>query len=116
MVELPDKEGVIQQRWTMGMITRSAKNNWVMRNIHNAKPEDPRMPLFLPFELCQMWMNKDLSEQEYREILGYEFPANELEYYPVDTIRSSKPRADGKPKTAPFEWAGLPALGEANPI
>ncbi len=108
MAELPDRDGVIQQRYTVGMITRAA--NSIMAKIHNSGTNSHRMPLYLPFERALGWVNKELSEKEYRDIIGYEFPSNELDYYTVNTIRSTKPRPDGKPKTASFEWKDLPAL------
>lgn len=113
MAELPDADGVIQRRYNFGIITRAA--NSIMAKIHNAGPDSHRMPLFLPFEMAQQWLNKDLSEKEYRGILAYEMPSEELEYYTVDTIRSPKLRADGKAKHEPFVWDKLRALGESLP-
>ena len=37
--------------------------------------------------------------------------SEELKYHPVDTIRTTKERADGKTKIDEFSWANLPILG-----
>ena len=114
VVELPDtSSGEIVKRFTWVMITRDA--NDVMKNIHNDGPNRWRMPLFLPLSISKEFIAEDLTEERYKEILAYEMPSEDLLYYPVDTIRSPKPRPDGKPKYEPFEWAKLPALGEMNP-
>ena len=73
------------------------------------------MPLFLSLELSKQWIELELSEDGYRKILGYEMPESNMNYIPVWTIRSSKPRPDGKLKTEYWEWSNLPALGEKNP-
>jgi hypothetical protein len=73
------------------------------------------MPLFLPLDLAKKWMEAELNEAQYREILDYEMSPDNMNYIPVWTIRSPKPRPDGKLKTAFWEWKDLPALGEKNP-
>ncbi len=93
---------------TYSMVTRKA--NGIMAQIHNAKPEDPRMPLFLPFDLAQKWLLPDLTDIEIGEILNFEIPSDQLEYWPVFSVRSSKPRPDGKEKNEPFYFENLPAL------
>ncbi len=113
-VELPDKEtGEIIKRYTYTLITRAA--NKVMSQIHNDGENSFRMPLFLPFELSKKWLHEDLSNEEFKAILDYEIPSDDLEYYPVYTIRSAKERPDQKPKNEYYEWDKLPALGEMNP-
>jgi len=67
------------------------------------------------FELANEWVKPELTDDEYRAILGFEMPSEELEYYPVYTIRSSKGRPDYQPKDQPWEWEKLPALGDMNP-
>ncbi len=43
-------------------------------------------------------------------------PSEDLDYYPVDTIRTAKSRKDGKSKDERFDWDGkIPALGTMNP-
>ena len=74
------------------------------------------MPLSLPFNLAQAFVQNDLSEGLYREILQHEMQSEDLEYYPVYTIRLPKPRPDGKGKCEYFEWENLPPLGVGNPV
>jgi len=95
---------------TFILLTRKA--NWAMSQIHNANPQDPRMPLFLTPELELKWLSENLTDEEIKEITNYEIKSEDLKYHPVDTIRSRKPRADGKSKDAPLEWKGLPAIAK----
>jgi len=105
---LPDVEtGEVTGTFTL--ITRAA--NAVMRQIHNGGPRAYRMPLFLPKELELQWLQPNLTDEAIQEILDFEMPADQLDNWPVFTIRSTKPRPDGKEKTAPFQWANLPPLG-----
>lgn len=108
------KTGEVLEKWTFAIITRAA--NDVMKNIHNSGDNRNRMPLFLPFEMGKEFVDLSLTEARYREILNYEMPSDNLEYYPVWTIRSPKMRPDGKYKNQPFEWPGLPPLGQLNPV
>lgn len=105
--------GEIKERWTFAVMTRSA--NSLMQNIHNDGEFRNRMPLFIPHDMAMDFVSKDLTEERYREILGYEISSGDLEYHPVWTIRTPKSRPDGGCKTDYFEWPGLPPLGEANP-
>jgi len=110
VVELPDKDtGELVKRFTYTVVTRAA--NSVMRAIHNGGENAGRMPLFLPFAMAQEWLF-DLSESRYREILSFEMPSEQLEYWPVNTIRGPKAatREDGTQKNDPFVWPGLPEL------
>jgi hypothetical protein len=86
-----------------------------MMNIHNGGDNKGRMPLFLPFEMSKKWLQEELPEVEYRSILNFEMPSDQLKYHPVYTIRSSKLRPDEKAKTEPYEWDKLPELGVLNP-
>ena len=114
VVELPDTEtGEMIARSTFTIITRDA--NSVMRNIHNDGDNRGRMPLLVRFDMATKWLDTDLTEDDYRGILAFEMPDEELDYYPVYTIRSSKGRPDDKPKNEPWQWEKLPALGEMNP-
>jgi putative SOS response-associated peptidase YedK len=94
--------------WTYTLITRDA--NSVMRQIHNDGDNKWRMPLMLPFELSNKWLNEDLPEEEYKSILNFEMPSQELNCLPVYTIRSPKMRPDDKAKNEYWEWANLPEL------
>ena len=114
VAELPDTEtGEMIKRWTYTLITRPA--NDIMRNIHNDGENKWRMPLMLPFEMSMEWLDNELSIDRYKEILSFEMPDAELDYWPVWTIRTSKDRPDGQAKNVHFEWEKLPELGEANP-
>lgn len=93
---------------TFTLITRGA--NSVMKQIHNGGDNAGRMPLFLPKELEQKWLLPDLTNEEIQEILDYEMPSENLEYYTVYTIRSPKPRPDEKSKIDPYAWENLPEL------
>ena len=73
------------------------------------------MPLFLPFELSQRWMDEDISVEQYRAILGYEIAPESLEYHTVFTLTGAKNRDDDQPKNARWDCEKLPALGEGNP-
>jgi putative SOS response-associated peptidase YedK len=109
VAELPDTQtGEIVKRWTFTIITRSA--NDVMKMIHNGGDNKGRMPLFLPFELSKKWLTEDLSLEDYRSVLAFEMASDALAYHPVDTIRTSKLRADNKEKDEPFLWPALPEL------
>ena len=74
---------------TFAVITRPA--NPLMSKIHNAGPNGNRMPLLLSKELAIRWLEEDLSDTEMESILQFEFPAAELEAWPVNTIRTRKP-------------------------
>ena len=114
VAELPELEtGEVVKRWTYALITRDA--NEIMRMIHNGGENRYRMPLFLPLELSKEWLSEDLSPARYKEILEFEMPSDQLQYHPVFTIRSPKPRPDNKLKHEFWEWEKLPALGEMNP-
>lgn len=95
---------------TYTLITRAA--NDLMAKIHNGGDNAFRMPLFLPKELELKWLSPDLTEEDFRQILDYEWPSSEMEFDPVYTIRTTKERPDQKQKLDPFNWPGLPALGE----
>lgn len=109
VAELPNLQtGELEKRWTFTLITRAA--NPLMQQIHNDGENKWRMPLFLPDNLRNQWLEPELSSESLQSILNYELPATELDCWPVYTIRSSKPRPDGLSKTEPFVWEGLPSL------
>ena len=105
---VPDVE-TGEVRGTFTMLTRGA--NSIMKQIHNGGTNAGRMPLFLPTQEMELrWLNHDLSDQDIAEVVAYQIPSSELEYWPVYTIRSPKPRPDEKSKIDPWEWEGLPVL------
>ena len=106
--KLPDPEtGELRGMFTL--ITRAA--NSVMRNIHNGGDNPHRMPLFLPKDLELKWLKSDLTDDEIREILEYEMPAENLAYHTVFGLRGKAERTDGKRKNEPYEYQSLPPLG-----
>lgn len=114
VTELPDPEtGEMIKRWTFSLITRNG--NDLMKKIHNDGENRGRMPLFLPPELSIEFLQGDLSSERYREILQYEMPPEKMEAITVYTIRSSKPRPDGKNKNEFWEWEKLPEPGTSGP-
>lgn len=105
---IPDPE-TGEVKGTFTLLTRPA--NAVMKQIHNGGPNAGRMPLFLPKELELQWLQPDLDDEAIQSILDYELPAEQLEYWPVFSIRTTRPRPDGKTKTEMFDWPDLPPLG-----
>ncbi|MES2331204.1 MAG: SOS response-associated peptidase family protein [Bacteroidota bacterium] len=109
-----DSEGtVVDMRKTFAFCTTDA--NSVMKYIHNDGPNKWRMPLFLPFDLSQRWVEPDLGDAGMQEVLDYSIPSEDLEYTPTYTIRSPKGREDNKRKFEYYEWPNLPALEEMQP-
>jgi putative SOS response-associated peptidase YedK len=109
VAELPNHStGEIEKRYTFTLITRAG--NKLMQQIHNDGDNAGRMPLFLPQELAQQWLQEDLNSEAYKIILNYELPSEQLNYLPVYTIRTSKKRPDGKLKNEVYKWKGLPEI------
>lgn len=106
---LPDPE-TGELKGTFSLITRAA--NPVMQQIHNCGDNAFRMPLFLTKDREMQWLQPSLSDAALGNILNFEMSPEALAYYPVYTIRTTKPRPDEKPKTAAYEWPGLPELGQ----
>ena len=61
-----------------------------MAKIHNSGPNGNRMPLILTKELAVKWLNSELTDEELKTIIDFEFPAEQLVVWPVDTIRTRK--------------------------
>ena len=113
VTELADTTtGEMFKKWTYAIITRKA--NDVMKLIHNGGDNGGRMPLLLPFEMSKKWAETDFNDEDYKLLLEYEMPSDYLKYHTVDSIRSRKPRADGKEKDEMFIWAKLPPLAAEN--
>ena len=109
VAEIVDKEtGEMIKRWSYSLITRGA--NSLMTQIHNDGENKWRMPLLLPFEQSKKWLEEDLSEEDYKSILDFEMPSEDLNCIPVFSIRTSKQRPDNKAKNEYFEWQNLPEL------
>lgn len=103
---VPDENGELTGTFTV--VTRKA--NSIMSKIHNSGENKQRMPLFLTKELEIKWLNNDLVDEELQEILNYEYPSEEIDYWAVNTIRTNKERPDGKLKNEPWDWPRLPDL------
>lgn len=73
---------------TFSIITRPA--NALMKKIHNAGPNGERMPLLLTKSLALQWLNPSLTDEQISKTLNFEFPDNEIEAWPVHTIRTNK--------------------------
>ncbi len=86
----PIKMGEVQERYTYALITRPA--NSLLHKIHNAGDNPYRMPLMLPFEMSEQWINGELPEDEYRDLLNYTMPASHLDYHTVFSLQSPKGR------------------------
>lgn len=109
VVELPNTEtGEVENRFTFTLITRAA--NSLMKQIHNDGENQGRMPLLLPFDLSKKWVEEELDEEQYKDILNFEMPVENMNYKTVYTIRSPKERPDGKAKNEFWEWEKLPEI------
>jgi putative SOS response-associated peptidase YedK len=97
---------------TFAMITLTA--NELMKNIHNDGPNKHRMPLFMQPEQAAGWL-EPMTDVQMKAFLSYEIPSNDLNAYPVYTIRNTATRPDGKEKNESYDWPGLPVLGNDNP-
>ncbi|HVI46811.1 MAG TPA: SOS response-associated peptidase family protein [Chitinophaga sp.] len=113
VADMVDGDGVIYSSASFTLCTRSA--NQVMRLIHNDGNNKWRMPLFVTKEMADAWVSPDLTESAIQEIINYEMPDDDLEYYTVYTIRGGKLRPDGKDKDELWQWPGLPPLGNDDP-
>ena len=63
-----------------------------------------------PFEQSKKWLEEDLTPEDYKAILDFEMPSEEMNYIPVYTIRSHKMRPDDKAKNEYYKWENLPEL------
>ena len=84
---IPDPE-TGEMTGTFSVITREA--NSLMKTIHNSGPNSGRMPLILDKERALKWLAPDLKEAEIKSIAEYEHPAEQLEAWPVNTIRTRR--------------------------
>jgi putative SOS response-associated peptidase YedK len=84
---IPDP-GTGEMTGTFSVITREA--NPLMKTIHNSGPNSGRMPLILDKERALKWLDPDLTEAEIKLIAEFEYPAEKLEAWPVNTIRTRR--------------------------
>jgi len=88
------------------LLTRAA--NPLMKQIHNGGDNAGRMPMMLTTTLAEQWLQPQLTDTDIREIIQYELPVDQLEYWPVNSVRKVKP--DDAAVIAPVAYEGLPAL------
>jgi putative SOS response-associated peptidase YedK len=70
------------------ILTRAA--NEQMQTIHNSGEHGGRMPLLLTKQLAFKWLQPNLNDVEIANIAAFEMPSNQLEAWPVHTIRTAK--------------------------
>lgn len=109
-----DADGVIHEVPEFSLLTCEA--NELMKNIHNDGKNKWRMPLFITMEQQKAWVSSELSKGDMREILNHRMPSEDLAYHTVYTIRTSKPRPDGKHRYEAWIWENLPPLGNDEPL
>ncbi|ATL47568.1 DUF159 family protein [Chitinophaga caeni] len=103
---LPDVEtGELPGTFTI--ITRPA--NEVMGKIHNGGENAGRMPLILDHSMQEKWL-EELSDEAIQDLLGYEMPSEQLDYWPVQSIR--KPKEDNEQIIKPAHYEQLPGLDD----
>ena len=101
---LPNENGELIGTFTI--VIRAA--NKVMREIHNSGDHPYRMPLMLPPELEKKWLDQDQTDEQIKEILQYEIPAEALSYYPVKSLYRASPLDSSL--IEPVEYPGVPAI------
>ncbi len=91
---------------TFAIITRPA--NSLLKKIHNSGANKFRMPLLLTKDLALQWLKEKLTDFELSSILQFEFPAEEMQAWPVQSIRTRK--ADDTSVIEPLHDPSLPPL------
>jgi putative SOS response-associated peptidase YedK len=79
---------------TFAIVTTAA--NDLMQKVHNSKK---RMPTILPQALAEEWLQPGLTEERITEIATYQFPATEMEAWPVENFLTSLPEDPCKETT-----------------
>lgn len=109
VAELLNKEtGELEKRFSFSMVTREA--NEVMAQIHNGGTNAGRMPLLVPFDLAGKWLQQEISEEEYRDVLHFSMAGDAMRFHTVYTIRTPKTRPDEKGKNEYYQWKDLPEI------
>ena len=83
------------------LVTRKA--NPLMASIHNDGPNKHRMPLFLNTDQARLWIDPTVKEENVKQLIDTEIADEALTAWPVPSIRSPKPRPDGKLKCEPVD-------------
>ena len=84
---LPDPD-TGEMKGTFAVVTRPA--NELMTIIHNGGINAGRMPLVLTREMAMEWLDPNLSDERLKTILHYELPSQDMEAWPVRSVRSRK--------------------------
>ena len=82
----------------------------MMAKIHNnPKLKEPRMPLILPSELEDKWLQEVQNEQDIMELSDWiaHRSADDLGAYTVNRLRGSSYLGNVEQVTEPFEYAQL---------
>lgn len=103
-----------EMKGTFAVITREA--NDLMKNIHNHGENKHRMPVFMQPKEALRWIDESLTDEQLKEFVHFEIPSEELEAWPVFSIRTTKDRPDGREKNEPFKYDNLPELGNDGPL
>ena len=93
---------------TFSIVT--TKGNKMLTKIHNnPKLEGPRMPVILPQELEDKWLNPIEDELDVKSIqeLIREYPDEELDAYTVRRLRGKEYIGNVKEVSEPFEYEEL---------
>jgi len=99
-----------------GFAMITTEGNEISCNIHNHGDNKHRMPLYVPFDMAKRWVSPQRTLGDFKEIINYRLPSEKLNYYTVAPLTGKKQRTDGKPKDAPYNWPGLPPLGNDKPM
>ncbi len=73
---------------TFTVLTRTA--NTLMQGIHNGGEHAGRMPLILPNNAINSWLQPSLPFEELKLLCNLEATSNSMQAWPVNTIRKSK--------------------------
>ena len=93
---------------TFSIVT--TKGNKMLAKIHNnPKLEDPRMPVILPLELDDKWLNPIEDELDIKSIqeLIREYPGEEFDAYTVRRLRGNEYIGNVEEVSKPFKYEEL---------
>ncbi|QHS58316.1 SOS response-associated peptidase [Chitinophaga agri] len=110
--QLPDG----QKRKYSGFAMITTEANETMRHIHNHGENKHRMPLYVPLEMARQWVSPKRTFGDFKEIINYQLPSEDLNYHTVHPLTGKRQRPDNKGKDAAWTWPGLPPLGNDTPL
>ena len=91
---------------TFTLLTREA--NPLLKQIHNSGGDPGRMPLMFTDDMLEGWIKPEMTDAEMKEYLDFSFPQEQLEYWPVESVR--KRHEDNEGVLRRVEVAGLPPV------